>query len=56
MDSADHRIPDGHTGDICPLEWVTLATDAARTLAERDDTGRFRLDYTQLYNDKLTGL
>jgi hypothetical protein len=41
---------------ICPLEWVTAAMDAAWRVAEREDTGRFRLDYSHFYTEKLAGL
>ena len=56
MDSTEYLVLHGDVAEICALEWVTLAMDAANVLAERDDTGRFRLDFSHLYTEKLTGL
>jgi hypothetical protein len=56
MESTEPRTANRLFGPICPLEWVVAATDAARRVAEREETGRFRLDYAQLYTETLAGL
>lgn len=47
---------DGTQIDLCPLEWIALAMEAARLAAERDETGTFKLDYSNFYTEKLVGL
>ncbi len=56
METNDHGTPDRTTHVLCPLEWFALATDAAKSVAERDDTGKFLLDYSSFYSEKLVGL
>ena len=52
----EHGAADEHGETIYPLEWVTLAMDAAKRASQGEDTGKFRLDFSQLYSDKLAGL
>jgi hypothetical protein len=56
MDTTDYSAGPADTDNICALEWMSLALDAARNLAECEATGRFRLDYSQFYTEKLIGL
>lgn len=56
MESDDHAAPESASEMICALEWVALAMDAARSVKEDEDSDCFRLDYAQIYTDKLSGL
>jgi len=56
MESKDPASLDTSGEAICALEWIALAMDAAWRVAEREDSARFRLDYSQLYTEKLSGL
>ena len=56
MDATEYRGLDGAVAEICALEWVALAMDAANAPVDRDESGRFRLDFSQLYCERLTGL
>ena len=55
MESDDQRAPDTVSESICALEWGALAMDAARRVEQEEDGDHFRLDYSQIYTDKLGG-
>lgn len=56
MESDNPGAPETMNESICALEWVALAMDAARRVEHDEDGSRFRLDYSQIYTDKLGGL
>ena len=53
---ANERLDPEPNGGLCALEWLASALDAARALADVEDSRRFRLDYSQLYTEELRGL